>query len=114
MVEIICIDCNQLKQKECKDRCISCYKKYRHSLKPKIPCECGCGELISNTTKLGIPARFKHGHNTIGENNPAWNGGKRICNNYIIIYKPDHPKSWRNMVYEHRCVYEQYYNCCLL
>jgi hypothetical protein len=30
----------------------------------EIICSCGCGERIPAITKLGTPARYKHGHNT--------------------------------------------------
>lgn len=30
---------------------------------PQIACACGCGVLIPAITRLGKPARFKHGHN---------------------------------------------------
>jgi hypothetical protein len=32
-----------------------------------VICQCGCGAVIPAITKLGKPARFKHGHNRGGE-----------------------------------------------
>jgi hypothetical protein len=48
---------------------------------PKIPCACGCGELISPITKQFKAAQYKHGHNPGGESTrfvkgqAAWNKG---------------------------------------
>lgn len=41
-------------------------------LMPKIPCECGCGEMIPPLTRQFKPARFKNGHSAAG-----WNKGKK-------------------------------------
>ncbi len=42
-----------------------------------------------------------------GENNPAYNGGKYICNGYYVIFKPEHPnRDVKNMILEHRFVME--------
>jgi len=48
---------------------------------PKIPCACGCGNLIPSINKLGKPAKYKHGHNPEGDKTrftkgqTAWNKG---------------------------------------
>jgi len=39
-------------------------------------CECGCGELIPELTKRYTPARYKHGHNYKGKNNPMY--GRKV------------------------------------
>ncbi len=51
-----------------------------------------------------------------GEKHPCWKGGKITDGNgYILIWKPDHPfATQRGYVFEHRLIYEEYYNCCLL
>jgi hypothetical protein len=50
-----------------------------------------------------------------GSKHPCWKGGRIIINGYIAIWKLDHPfASLKGYVYEHRLIYEQYYNCCLL
>jgi hypothetical protein len=34
---------------------------------------------------------------------------------YILIHKPNHPKVRKNnYILEHRVIFEEYYNCCLL
>jgi len=40
------------------------------------------------------------------EKNPAWKGGKSLhAEGYILIYKPDHPQSWKTgYILEHRFV----------
>jgi hypothetical protein len=81
-------------------------------------CECGCGEP-TNIYK-GRYSRFLHSHNlkTInhsGEKHWNWNGGRTKLNGYWYIYKPDHPFANNSGYYaEHRWIYEQHYNCCLL
>src|ERR1035437_7099421 len=43
------------------------------------------------------------GESQTGENNPAYNGGKYICNEYYTLFMPNHPnRDVKNMIYEHR------------
>lgn len=79
-------------------------------------CECGrCNCLILIVTQNKF-RKYKHNHHQVGENGSNWNGGKTIhSNGYILIFRPDHPScSVSGYVPEHRLVYEEYYNCCLL
>lgn len=47
------------------------------------------------------------GESQKGEKNPAYNGGKYICNGYYTLFMPNHPfRDVKNMVYEHRFVME--------
>ncbi|HEX3053224.1 MAG TPA: NUMOD3 domain-containing DNA-binding protein [Aggregatilineaceae bacterium] len=39
---------------------------------PKIPCACGCGEMIPPFTKEFQPATYKRGHNPYTENRYRW------------------------------------------
>lgn len=75
-------------------------------------CECNCGELISIIGKKGKPIRFKKGHSgrlRVGNKNPCYKEGKRKCNGYLQILKPNHPYSnKKGYVYEHRLVMEEY------
>ena len=79
------------------------------------PCECGCGETIPIINANGIPARFKHGHNSKIQA-PNWKGGRSIDNHgYVTIWKPEHPRAQANgRVYEHILVWEEDNNACLL
>ena len=88
----------------------------RQDRAPKIPCGCGCGELIPSITRRGYPAKFKNGHGQRGELHSNWKGGRyKDRRGYWLIWKPDHPFADRKgYVPEHRWVYEQYYNVCLL
>jgi hypothetical protein len=53
---------------------------------PKIPCACGCGQMIPQINKLGKSAKYAHGHNAKANDNTAktrfnpgqkpWNKGK--------------------------------------
>jgi len=71
------------------------------------PCACGCGEQIPEINKLGIPARFKHGHNSKGKNHPMWKNGKKIHSDYILVWRPDHPHAdSQGYVREHRLIME--------
>ncbi|CAN5814750.1 hypothetical protein BH23THE1_BH23THE1_12370 [soil metagenome] len=87
-----------------------------------IECGCGCGQGIDNSVKY-YKSKYIIGHNVknklrperCGKNNPRWRGGRLITDKYIKIYAPNHPKSTkRGYVKEHRLIYEEYYNCCLL
>jgi hypothetical protein len=87
-----------------------------------IYCGCGCGFTRSKYDNKGIKRNFidhhhtKNKHYNNGKKHWNWKGGKIIDScGYILIYKPNHPKSNNNgYIKEHRYVYEQYYNCCLL
>lgn len=50
--------------------------------------------------------------NKKGENNPAWIGGRRLFNGYILVYQPEHPHpnggGRNNCVFEHRLVMEKH------
>lgn len=61
--------------------------------------------------RIGKPSwsKGKHPECYQGSNNPAWNGGKRICNGYILIHQPNHPfRDSGNYVSEHRVVVEKH------
>lgn len=81
-------------------------------------CNCGvCKQEIPIKNKLRNLQRYKHGHNHRSFMNPRWNGGKYIDDyGYKHITMPNdyHFRTVRGYVREHRFVYEQYYNCCLL
>jgi len=50
-----------------------------------------------------------------GVNHPNWKGGKIWVHGYWYIWKPDHPfANCYGYIAEHRVIYEEYYNCCLL
>lgn len=50
-----------------------------------------------------------------GNKHYNWRGGRQIHNGYIISYKPDHPfADHHGYVREHRLIYEESRNCCLL
>lgn len=115
---MLCVICNINPQKY-KNCCVNCGDKInrhkRQDLKPKKECECGCGELIPITTSKGKPQKFKYGHMNKGELNHFWKGGIQIIKNYIKIWSPNHPqRDCKNYVFQHRLIYEQHYNCCLL
>lgn len=78
-------------------------------------CECGfCGLKINRYNKWGYENKFINGHNSKGKNHPHFKGRVKE-GEYWKIYKPEHPKaSKQGYVKEHRLVYEEYYNCCLL
>ena len=47
------------------------------------------------------------GESQTGENNPAYNGGKYLCNGYYVLFMPNHPnRSSKDLVLEHRYVME--------
>ena len=71
-------------------------------------CECGCGEIIFFRDEKYRKRKYKFLHtrrNHIELTNEL----------YPKIYRPDHPFADSNgRVFQHRLIYEQYYNCCLL
>lgn len=87
---------------------------------------CGCGEVIFKYDKRGRPRRFKWKHQTRGIHNNnynrkgslafGWKGGiKKDKDGYLYEYCPNHPfTNNTKCVYQHRLVYERYYNCILL
>ena len=94
-------------------------------------CACGCGEILPIFNKRGEISQFKHGHNTKknipwdnlnkgkkfkkGKDHRYWKGGRIRVHDYVYIYKPDHHFSNSGgYVPEHRLVWEEYYNSCLL
>jgi hypothetical protein len=47
----------------------------------------------SDGVRRGEPLRFVRGHNSRGDNNPAWNGGRRLSLGYVLVHQPGHPRS---------------------
>lgn len=83
-----------------------------------IFCECGCHQLIHSINKKGLAARFKHGHTNKGKRRddaPSWKGGRTKRRGYWYIYKPDHHfATLIGYFLEHRLVWEEANNACLL
>ena len=89
-----------------------------------IKCECGCNQLLNKYDKYGRSRRFIKEHVSRkyppliykGKNHYNWKGGKyKTSDGYIYILKKDHPHcNNQGYIPEHRYIYEQYYNCCLL
>jgi hypothetical protein len=88
----------------------------------KKPCKCGCGEMIWHWDKFHEIRHYILGHHQKfmvqrkGEESPHWSGGRFIDKNgYVYVYSPDHPfaKNY-GYVFEHRLVWEQCNNACLL
>jgi hypothetical protein len=80
-----------------------------------IDCACGCGTKIYDINSYGRPRRYIHGHNNRGGRCSSWNEGRTKKNGYWIIKKPDHPQANnQGYIMEHRLVYEDSRNCCIL
>lgn len=43
-----------------------------------------------------------------GKKHPNWKGGRKKQNDYILIYKPEHPSAKWGYILEHRLVMENY------
>jgi HNH endonuclease len=93
----------------------------------KKPCECGCGKLIWHYGAQGYPIRFAWGHNVAqantkrlamlprGSSHYNWKGGRQKSGEYMALWAPDHPfASKTRNVREHRYVWEQEHNACVL
>jgi hypothetical protein len=53
-----------------------------------------------------IPRRKSIPRNQTENNNPNWNGGKKISNGYVIIRQPYHPRNVNGYVPEHILIME--------
>jgi|SRR5687768_12156885 len=75
-----------------------------------IPCACGfCGEYLPKYDNNGRIRKYINGHNSFKTLRCKSTAG------YILIYKPDHPKCNKDgYIFEHRLVWEQHHNVCLL
>ena len=86
-------------------------------------CLCDCKTQISIRNKQGYLQKYKHGHNwrnkkresRTGENAAHWKGGLSYDHGYTMEYSPNHPRKVnKRYIRQHRFIYEEYYNCCLL
>ncbi len=80
---------------------------------------CVCGSDQITTFYQGKYRKYIYGHQNRGKfkglNHPNWKGERIKCGDYWYIWKPDHLfANSKGYVKEHRLVYEQFYNCCLL
>ena len=100
----------------CSQKC-SGEHKHRNATgtKPNFSGKCHyCGKIFEtyrSPSNMKVKPRFCSlkclGKSQKGKNNPAYNGGKYICNGYYTLFMPDHPnRGVKNMVYEHRFVME--------
>lgn len=77
-------------------------------------CQCDCGNYkevdtsrlrdnrITSCSLCPKPSQPK------GDKSPSWKGGRRIDDGYVLIYKPDHPRSKTNgYIREHTIVMEE-------
>lgn len=77
----------------------------------KIPCKCGCSELIDEIDKRGIHRFYKRFHQN--RNKPYtehsnYKGGKWNHLGYIMKRNDNHPKSHKGYVFEHVLVMEKH------
>lgn len=113
----LCNNCNEKRRKkEIQDKC------------SKIPCACGCGELIPSINTRGKPAMFKTTHHVRdpryfkpltpkhGSEHPHWKGGRvKDGNGYWMVWEPDYYRADdRGYVHEHIYVFETFHKCCML
>lgn len=81
-----------------------------------MECQCGCGGIFFARDKCYRVRQFISGHNSVGDKNPMWKGGRRYNDRgYVLIWKPEHQYAdCLGYVYEHRLNYEEYHKCCIL
>ena len=84
-----------------------------------VQCECGKCDIVFTRIKNrhNIIRKFVKGHNhLIGDRHHNWRDGRILdTRGYILIRFPNHPMANKHgYVKEHRYLYEQYFNCCLL
>lgn len=85
----------------------------------KHPCKCGCGTLIHIIDKYYRKRFYCKGHDKRGKKQKfphRFKTGRIIDKKgYIKLYRPNHHfATKKGYVYEHRIIFEEYYNCCLL
>ena len=73
-------------------------------------CECGhCNCLIPIINTKGKFAKYKHGHNAIGEKSPNYKGGITKNGKYKMFLKHGHPNATKQgYMRVHRLIYEHY------
>lgn len=114
----ICSSCNRFMKITAKELCQGCYSininKKKHEESPLIECGCGCQKLIHNISETGRPVKYIKGHQPFDEKHWSWKG-YYFSHGYKYVFAPYHPfTNFRRCVREHRLIYEQHYNCCLL
>lgn len=114
----ICNSCNRMMKITARGLCQVCYSIYinkkKHQESPLIKCGCGCQTLIHSISETGRPVKYIKGHQPFDENHWSWKG-YYFSHGYKYVFAPYHPfANYRKCVREHRLIYEQYYNCCLL
>jgi hypothetical protein len=103
---------------------------YKRQFKGKFrKCKCGCGEIIPYLNSANRFIKYKLSHNLKkfhfkgGQDSPRWKGGKiTMPDGYVRILVPnnyytDHSSRFiykSGYMMEHRLVWEQYHNVCLL
>lgn len=84
-----------------------------------IPCECGCGEIISNIDVRGRPRRYKLHHSLnrhrnkfpLGSEHPDWKGGRvKDSYGYYLVWNndPRFKRKGTHYVKEHVLIMERY------
>jgi hypothetical protein len=79
-----------------------------------IECTCGCGNIRMLRDSCYKERHFIFGHynRCKGENCNFWKGGRKMSFGYVTVYRPEYIKS--GYAREHRLIYEESRNCCLL
>jgi len=56
-----------------------------------IYCACGCADQLLDKDNHGNSRQYTSGHNSRGENNGGWKGGRIKRGKYWYVQRPDHP-----------------------
>jgi len=101
----ICIDCGKLISPHAL-RCGSCASKISNQPRKRVYYCLDCGIVVSGA--ISIRCKKCASEWQRGENHPNWKGGRRISSEgYVLIWKPDHPRAFKNLVLEHILVLEK-------
>jgi HNH endonuclease len=80
-----------------------------------IYCACNCGQKLLKYNEYGYERKYIYNHLQIKKHKEKSQGWTIGTDGYKLIHKPDHHKcDKKGYVQEHRLVWEEYYNCCLL
>jgi HNH endonuclease len=80
-----------------------------------IECGCGCKNILLRYNDWCDLRRYIKGHQGKGKHSGSYKGGRTTNGPYWVLLKHGHRlANSYGYVLEHRYLYEQYHNCCLL
>lgn len=119
LIRCACGLCNELIPKIDKYGRERKYKRH-HACKTKdretwIYCACNCGQKLLKYNKHGYERKYIHNHLQVMLNKEKAQGWTIDHYGYKLLHRPNHHfANSKGYVPEHRIIWEEYYNVCLL